>query len=200
MIYGSDISFMGIMEDKLYFMNSMDGLCVRDLTEEAEDTSWGGETIYDDEEVIDEIFEMCFDGKTIYYTSLKEDGIKRVSIDGGAPETITDRLASDLVLAGGYLYYNDVYAYQMMAYETETKETAAVVPFIMNYYHIRPDGIYGERYDDGILIKYDPSTGVTYELSDRQVAYVCLVKERIFFWDHFSFYCTDLKGRNMIKL
>lgn len=199
-LYGSDVSFMGIIDDKLYYMDYMDGLCAIDLTQDFDQFSWGGDTVYYEEKVAEDIYQMCFDGETIYYIGLHDNGIRRVSINGGEPEVIVKSFVTDPVLAGGYLYFTDVMSLSLKAYELDTGRIIKVVPYMMEYYHVRADGIYGQRSDDGILVKYDPSTGVTYELSDRQVAYVCLANERIFYWDFYKYYSTDLKGKSMITL
>ena len=143
---------------------------------------------------------MCFDGSTIYYISLDTDGVYRVSVSGGEPEKIVDHSVSDLVLAGDYLYYNDLKDGYLEAYSLKTGATVVVSPFLMDYYHPRADGVVGALTGDGKLIRYDPSTGVTYALSDKQVAYVCIANEKIFYWDFLKFYATNLDGKGAIAL
>lgn len=199
-LFGSEVLFMGIIGDTLYYLDSYDGLRARDLARDPDSTAWGGDPVYEDEEVIDSIYQMCFDGTYIYYTGFRFDGIRRVAVTGGQPETLLSDKAESPVLAGGYLYYRDLTAEKVKAYRLETGETVTAVPFGMEYFHIRRDGIYGQRKRDGILVRYDPSTGVTYELSDRQVAYVCLAEDMLFYWDFNKYYATDLTGKGGIKL
>ena len=199
-IYGSTVPFMGIREDKLYIIDSLDGLLALDLTQEFHEDTWGGDEVYNNREIFKDIYRCCFDGEYIYYTAFSSDGIWRASIQGGEPEQIVKSNAIDPIIAGDYLYYNDLDGQKLKAYEIGTGSVLTVVPFMIDYYQVRADGIYGIREDDGILIRYDPSTAITYELSGRQVTYVSLANERIFYYDFNKLYSTDLKGKHKITL
>ena len=201
-IFGSETSFMGVIDDKLYFMDSYYGLCTLDLTEEDLDMYSDRTEVYHNEDVTSSIFEMCFDGENIYFTTFRSNGIYRVSISEPEkePEKIVNSDVSDVVLAGDYLYYNDLKEGRLKAYEITSGKSIAVYSSLMSYYHIRSDGIYGADCSDNTLVRYDPSTGSTYKLSDRQVAYVCVANEKIFYWDFIDYCVTDLTGRNKIKV
>lgn len=199
-LFGSETTFMGIIGDRLYYLDSYDGLYCRDLAEDPDSTAWGGDPIFEDHEVIDGVYQMCFDGETLYYTTYQLDGLWRVSLSGGPPEILTDRSADHPVLAGNYLYYRDLTSSKVKAVDLTTGETVTAVPFLMDYFQVRRDGIYGQRNGDGILVRYDPAAGITYELSDRQVTYVCLAEDKLFYWDFNKYYVTDLDGKNGIRL
>lgn len=199
MLYGSDVPYVSMVGDKLYYLDYTDGLCAIDLTRDPEEMAWSGETVYNDENVIDTMFEICFDGEYIYYTTLKLNGVYRVSVADGKNERLLKNKAAYLVMAGGYLYFDDLNDGSMKAYNIESGETLTVAPFLGDYYQIRNDGIYTNGYGD-ILIRYDPSTGIKYELSDKPVTYVCLAHERLFYWDWNKFYSTDLNGKAVIAL
>ena len=197
-LYGSDVIFMGIIGDNLYFLDDYDGLRVIDLTQVNSHT-WGGDTLYENENLAFEIYHACFDGNNLYYQTLHDDGLFRLSLDGSNPPgRIIDADLADPVLAGDYLYYYDLDEGTVKAYHLKTGETVTVVPFPMSDYHVCAEGIYG-RVDDS-LVRYDPSTGALYELSDRSVSYVCLVHNKIFFWDFHNFFTADRDGKNVIKL
>ena len=200
MIWGTDVQYMSVIGDKLYYLDYYDGLSAIDLTQNPEDIPWSGESVYREEKFLEDLFEMCFDGEYIYYTTIKLNGIYRLSVATGEKEKIYKKEVSDIVLAGGYLYFNDLSDGSMKAIDTDSGKAVTVAPFLTHYYLIRNDGIYANTVGDSYLIRYDPSTGVTYELSNKPVTYVCLAHERLFYWDWNKFYSTDLNGKAVIAL
>lgn len=200
MIYGTDIPYMSVMGDRLYYFDYWDGLSCIDLTQDEDDIAFSGVTVYEDEKFYENMFEMCFDGQYVYYIPLKLNGLYRLDISGGTTERLLKDMVSDLVLYDGRLYFNDMNDGSMKAYEPDTGKLITVAPFLTDYYQIRNDGIYGNSSSDGYLIRYDPSTGTTYQLSDKQVTYVCLANERLFFWDYNKYYSSDLNGKALIAL
>ncbi len=200
MIYGTDVPYMSVMGDRLYYFDYWEGLSYIDLTGDADSIAFSGESVYYDENLVYDMFEMCFDGRYMYYTTVKLNGIYCLDISDGTAERLVRKEVSGLVLADGYLYFNDFTDGSIKAYELSSGDILTVVPFLMDYYQVRNDGIYGNSAGDGYLIRYDPSTGTTYQLSDKQVTYVCLANERLFFWDYYKFYSSDLRGRAVIAL
>ncbi|MBQ1358216.1 MAG: DUF5050 domain-containing protein [Oscillospiraceae bacterium] len=200
MIYGSDVPYMSLIGDRLYYFDYFDGLSFIDLTLDPEEIEFSGQSVCKDEDLCDSMFEMCFDGECIYYTTTKVNGLYRLNIADGKSEKIVRDMVTGIVLYDRYICFNDLTDGSIKAYDLSSDKILTLVPFMMDYYQVRNDGIYGNSSNDGYLVKFDPSTGTTYQLSDKQVTYVCLANERLFFWDFNRFYSTDLNGKSLIAL
>ena len=195
-IYNGIFEDMMIVDGRIYFKNSIDGLKLYSIALDGSGMRCEGDTTG--------LYYLTLWGGKMYWAS-EQDGrcLYRANYDGSDAEKLTTGPVDSITAADGWILYNDLSDYNLHLLNVETLEDHKII--FMGLYDpvISPYGLVGKTSLESLhLFRAELGAAGGAVLTDYQIDDICVVEGYIFFTneDDGNVYMMDIYGDTIVQL
>lgn len=195
-IYTGMLEDMRIVDERIYFKNSLDGLKLYSVAIGGGDVRCEGDTesLY---------YLTIWDG--LMYWANDEDGrcLYRANLDGSEATKLTSSAVDSITVADGWIMYNDLGDYHLHMLEASTLEDHKLGLSGVYDPVISPYGIVGQDPTNSLkLCRTDLGGSAVNSVADVRADDICVCEGYVFFTneDDGNVYMVDVYGENLTQL
>ena len=195
-LYTGMFEDMVIVDGRIYFKNSLDGLKLYSIALDGTDARCEGET--------SGLYYLTFWNGLMYWAN-DDDGrcLYRANYDGSNPEKLTDTAVDCITVSDGWIMYNDLGDYHLHMLNAETLEDHQLSLSGVYDPVISPYGILGQNPAESLhLFRVDLGTNGANTLTSYRVDHNSVCEGYVFFVndDDGMVYMMDVYGDSIVQL